>query len=190
VLYRDGQLGAAAECLGQATQRDPNDGEGWHLLGMTRWERGEPREAQQALAKAVKAARPYPPARYFLAVLYLAADRADRAVKELAELVEARPDHWEARLLKAWVGARIDKQRRAALDEARALAAADPADPRASKVLVECLQKAGLDEPGAAERKAYRALLAEPGAKRRVEEFLAATRGRYLPTQRIGRFRP
>ena len=187
VLYRDGQLGAAVECLGQATQRDGDDGEGWHLLGAALLERGEASGAGQAFNKAVRAARPYAPARYFLAVLQLASGRADRAQKELVELVKARPDHWEARLLKAWVGAQADTGRQAALAEARTLAAEDPADPRASRVLVECLDKAGLDEQAAAEQKACRALLAEPGAQRRVEEFLAATRGRYLPTRRIGR---
>ena len=124
------------------------------------------------------------------AVLCLAQGRLPDAHRELTQLIKLQPHHWEARLLWAWTGAQTDPTRPAALKQAEALAAEDPADPRALRVLIECLKSSGRPAEAADQQRACRALLKEPGAERRVAEFIAATRGSYLPTRRIGRLKP
>jgi len=184
VLLRDGQLAAAVECLAQATASDANDGEGWHLLGAALLEQDKDQEAARAFARAVRAARAYPPARYYLAVLAIAAGKRDAAGRELRALLDAQPDHFEAALLWAWLRAQDRATVQEALGAARKLAAGDPADPRAAWVLLQCLRAAGAD--AADQEPALQALLKEAGAARRLEEFTDATRGRYLPCRRIG----
>jgi tetratricopeptide (TPR) repeat protein len=186
ILLRDGQIPAAVECLGQATKEHPEDGEGWHLLGAALLEQGLPQEAAHAFGKAATAAQAYPPARYYAAMLRLARGDVKQAMRDLSELTRALPNHWEARLLMAWAGAQADPSRSAALEQARALAREDPADPRAAWVLAQCLRLAGESDALRSAEQDYERLLTEPGAKRRMEEFQAATRGQYVPALRIG----
>jgi len=185
VLYRDGQLDAAIKCLRTALEADPADGEGWHLLGAALLEKGAADKANAAFEKAIAAEKPYPPARYFLAMAALAKQDMTTASIMLDRLVKADPLHWEARLLKTWISASAPAARDHAVADARALNDEDPADPRVQFVVGHCAAKAG-DEIVAAHVKAALAqLMKEPGAKSRLEEFKAATRGEYKPPKRL-----
>jgi len=64
------------------------------------------------------------------------------------------------------------------------LADEDPADPRAAWVLWQAAAAAGQPKLAAEAKAAFEALSAEPGAKRRMDEFLAAAHGRYMPARR------
>ncbi len=187
--YRSGSLDAAVAALRQATAADAGDGEAWHLLGAALLERGQDANAQAAFGEAVKAKRPYAAARYFLALAEIAAGRNDRAATELDDLRRERPGHWEGRLLLAWLcgpAAPVGKAGGAGGHGiARRLAAEDPADPRALHVLWKACERTGAEAEGRAAKAALDSVLAEPGAQRRLEEFLSATRGRYAHPNRM-----
>jgi len=187
VQLRMGALDAGIETLRQAAAADANDGEAWHLLGAALLERGQDANAQAAFRAAVRAQRPCPAARYFLALGAITAGRADRAVQELERLaVECPWRHWEGELLRAWLlgpGAPGDGADGPRL--ARRLADEDPADPRAVYVLWKACQRAGEKGDTAAARAALDAMLAEPGAQRRVDEFISATQGRWRHPHRM-----
>ncbi len=212
VLYRAGSLDAAAAALLGAVRRDPEDGEAWHLLGATLLEQGLRQAAGAAFENALASGRPYPPARYFLALRGLGERHGTpQAIEHLRALVEARPQHREARLLLAWLEAVEQGGDEAALERAEVLATEWPArpaavprkgpsastrtesprpmgaaaDPRAQYVLWKALAKAGRPERAGEAKAAYEALAAEPGTARRMEEFLAATRGEYRPPRRM-----
>ncbi len=176
VLYRDGQLEKAGDCLRRALATDAGNGEGWHLLGCASLEQGQTETARDALEKALAAAVPYPAAHYYLALIAMRAGDTRGAVKHLADLEQTIPAHWEARLLRARLA--FD------LPAAQALVAADPADPRAAATLLACAQSAGDEALARATRQALDALSQEPGAPRRLAEFNAAARGVYLPPAR------
>jgi hypothetical protein len=95
----------------------------------------------------------------------------------LTALIETIPAHWEARLLRAWIGDNVA--------EARRLEAEDPADPRAAWVLLCAAQKSGDAETRTDAQQALNALLKEPGAARRLSEFKALTEGRFQPPARL-----
>jgi tetratricopeptide (TPR) repeat protein len=173
VLYRDGRLADAATCLSQAVATDPADGEACHLLGAALLEQGHAQEARKAFGRAVAAGRPYPPARYFLALDHMRRGGLDEAARQLERLVEAAPSHWEGRLLLAWV--ELEEGRPA---RAKRLAETAPADPRALWLRWKATRDSG-------DRDALDALLAEPGTPRRLDEFVAATAGRYVPPVRM-----
>jgi cytochrome c-type biogenesis protein CcmH/NrfG len=175
------------EALRDAAGKTPDDGEAWHLLGAALLEQGAAAEAGKAFARATKARNAYPQAGYYTALLSLAESRPRDAQTAIAVLVRDVPTCWEGRLLLAWVGTNVRTGAAAALREAEALVAEDPANPRAARVLIECLRATGHTERAADEEEALARLLREePGAKRRLDEFLAVTRGEYLPVQRIG----
>ncbi|MGD0896649.1 MAG: DUF5107 domain-containing protein [Thermoguttaceae bacterium] len=176
-----GQLGAAVATLQEATRKDANDAEAWHLLGAALTELGQPAAAQDALRKALAAEPPYPPARYYLALHALLAGNGSEALNQLDALIRQRPRHWEARLLRAAVLAPKSKERLAA---ARDLVSEDPADPRAQYVLWHAALGAGELDAAAAAHRALESLLEEEGAGRRLAEFQAAAGGVYLVPNR------
>ena len=185
VLFRDGQIAEAVRCLTKATTDDPADGEGWHLLGACLLQLGRPEKAEAAFRAAVARGDGYESARYFLAVLAVGRGDLAAARQELSRLIARDGRHWEARLLRTFLDAGQTDTRRAAVGAARGLVEEDPADPRAAGVLVECLRRAGDPSADALQHQLDR-LLREPGARRRMAEFLAATRGRYMPHARLG----
>ncbi len=188
VLYRDGQIDQAIDCLKKSTATNPEDGEGWHLLGAALLEKGEPEAATSAFQNAMRAKNPYPPANYFLALAALAKPNwkgEAEAKQALSALVEAIPQHWEARLLQAWINANRPKRQLSALESAQALATEDPADPRIQFILLHGAQHTGEKELAVAAKEALDQLLKEPGAKARLAEFEAATRGEYKAPLRI-----
>jgi len=188
VLYRDGQIDAAIACLNSAVESDPDDGEGWHLLGAALLEKGETARAHDAFSRAISAAKPYAPARYFLALEALETKDYSTASAMLATLIKEDPRHFEARLLKAWIDANAPAKAPAfALQAARALDAEDPADPRVAFVLQHCARAAGDESTVHNAAAALKQLLTEPGAPRRLEEFKAATQGRYVAPARLSR---
>ncbi|MFP4105763.1 MAG: DUF5107 domain-containing protein [Phycisphaerae bacterium] len=186
ILYRKGRLDAAIKTLRAFIQKEPADGEGRHLLGMAMLESGKPAEARKYLQQAVEAKEAYPPALYYLAVLDLAAGDETQAGKKLESLTRERPGHWEAKLLRTWLITRSNA--RQALEQAQTLAAEDPSDPRALRVLLEAAERAGDSERAKLAREALAEILKEPGAARRVEEFLAATQGRFVHPNRLKEF--
>ena len=92
---------------------------------------------------------------------------------ELAALVEAVPAHWEGKLLGAWL--------QATPAAAAACEAEDPGDPRVLAVCAHATPAAAKDYT--AELDAL--LKQEPGMQARLDQFLAATRGEYLPPARF-----
>jgi Flp pilus assembly protein TadD len=178
VLYRLGQTDDALACLTNAVAANAADGEAFHLLGVTLLEKGKTNEAASAFASAVAARNPYPAARYYRAVLALTRQDEAAARQELALLRQAIPEHWEARLLAAYVNGTVD--------EARQIEAEDPADPRAALVLAAAAKKAGDGRAAADAQAALDSLLKEPGAPARLAEFEALAQGRYLAPQRLG----
>ncbi len=188
VLYRDGQIDQAIDCLKKATAAHPDEGEGWHLLGAALLEKGEPEAATSAFQNAIAAKNPYPPAHYFLALAALAQPNwkgEAEAKQALSALIKAIPQHWEARLLQAWINTNSPKSQLSALESAQALANEDPADPRIRFILLSGDQHIGSQQLTAAAKEALDQLLKEPGAKARLAEFEAATRGEYKAPQRI-----
>jgi len=109
---------------------------------------------------------------YYAAIGWIHAEDHGHAEAVLKRLLAARPQHWEARLLLAYLEATDADE--PDTTRIKALAAEDPADPRVQWVL----KRAGL--PSEVGR-----MLEEPGAPRRLEEFVAATRGTYLPPRRM-----
>ena len=187
VLYRAGQLNEAVECLGQAVQADPDDGEARHLLGAALLESGSRTGSAAAFGEAVRAERPYAPARYFLALDALAGGSRAEAVRQLRVLVAERRAHWEGRLLLAYLEATAPGASAGSLDAAAALEAEDPADPRVQYVLWKGAAHVGAAAAAAAAKAILDRLLTEGGAPRRLAEFQAATRGEYLAPYRPGR---
>jgi tetratricopeptide (TPR) repeat protein len=177
VLYRLGRTDEALACLKKAVEAGQKDGEAWHLLGAALLEKGNTNEAASAFARAVAAEKPYLPARFYLALLALGRNDPGAAQKELTALRQAIPQHWEARLLTAFLSGSVA--------EARALESEDPADPRAAWVLLQTAKKAGETETAAAAQTALEALMKEPGAGDRVAEFEVLTQGRYAPPKRL-----
>jgi hypothetical protein len=99
--------------------------------------------------------------------------------------VEEQPHNWEARLLQAWVQAMRPLKGNGAVALAEAMAEEDPADSRVQYTLWRGATR--LEQPGTAEaaKSALDALLEGPDAQRRLDEFVAATRGEYLPPRRM-----
>ena len=185
MLLRLGRLLEAAACLSVATLTDGDDGEAWHLLGAVALEQGRAAMAAVALDRAMSAAKPYPRAAYFRAIAALAAGDRAAASRLLANLAAAQPDSWEARLLRAWVDSGIAGAKARARRDALALEAQDPADPRAKWVAIQCASAAGDSARAAKMNLALQQLLQEPGARRRLVEFRAATQGRYVHPARL-----
>ena len=191
--YRAGLLAEAIKTLKAVTDADANSGQAWHLLACALLEpspTGAPLEAQQkqaaaAFAKALSAAQPYAPARYFVALMSLGGGDAAAARQELAALLKDCPAHWEGRLLKTWLDAQDAATRPAALAALAAMDADDPADPRVQFARMFAAQPAGDAALAATAREAYTQLAKEAGASRRLREFNAATRGVYYPPQRM-----
>ncbi|MFP4054144.1 MAG: tetratricopeptide repeat protein [Phycisphaerae bacterium] len=187
IQYRKGHLDAAVETLSAFTQANPGRGEGWHLLGIAHLEKNHPAEARKALAEALDANSPYPPAGYYLALLDIADGKPASAAGRLAKLIEKNPRHWEARLLGTWLVADTDPAQ--ALADARKLTAEDPADPRALTVLEHAAGKAGNRKLAARTADALKRICREePGAQRRTKEFLSATEGEYRHPNRLKSF--
>jgi len=185
VLYRDGQLDKAIECLQEAVRNDPADGEAWHLLAAALLEAGLPADAKITFDRAATAGKPYAPAWYFCALTAIANNDTAGAAQMLGKLVRADPRNWEGRLLKAYLEAHLHAARRQALTDALALGAEDPADPRAQFVLAHCARAAGDENLAAQAETALEQLMKEPGAETRLKEFEAATRGEYKPPKRL-----
>ncbi len=194
--------------------RDAARAEASHLLGATLLELGKPAAAQVAFARAADGASghqkraeagpvrdAYPPARYYLAVLLLggekkAGQRRGRAVAHLEKLLKQNPRHWEGRLLRAYLLGLADgrdlgpaelvsgRSPQPGPSAAEKLAAADPADPRALWVFHQALRVAEKADEAAAANKALDRMLEEPGARKRLDEFIAATKGEYVPLNR------
>ena len=177
LLYRDGCIESAVDCLREAARRDPDDGEAWHLLGAALLEAGWHEEAMAAFQRATDSHPPYCPAGYYLALGALREGDCVRAERNLKELWAAEPTHWEARLLLAWVLSRKPGTREEAWRRARAIETEDPADPRAVFVLAACARARGFEEEARQAEAALERLLLEPGAARRLAEFETATRG-------------
>ena len=186
LLYRDGYLDAAARCLEAAASADPDDGEAWHLLGAALLELGRADEAGQALARALSAGRPYAPAGYLLAVEALRSGDRAGAEEPLAALLEAVPGHWEARLLRIAVLTEQADRLGEAEDAATEADLEDPADPRLAYLRWQIACRQGNREAEAERKAAWDALMAEPGAKARLEEFKAAALGEYRAPKRLG----
>ncbi len=188
VLYRDGQIDRAIECLKKATAANPDEGEGWHLLGAALLEKGEQEASTAAFQNAIAAKNPYLPANYFLALAALSQPHLKgeaEAKQALSALIKAIPQHWEARLLQAWINANSPNAKVSSLDAAQLLATEDPADPRVQFILRQGAQRTGSQKLAATAQEALDQLLKEPGAKVRLAEFEAATRGEYKAPARI-----
>ena len=174
---RGGNLSGAVNTLTTRTTDAPEDGAAWYYLGVTRLEQGQTTTARGHFESALAASQPHAPANYFLALRAIADDRPGDAVAKLAALLTARPAHFEAALLRA---ALLAAQGDAA--PARALLAREPADPR----LWEVIARAENGDPGSEAAEIRDRLLLEPGAPRRLEEFLKALDdGAYLPPLRL-----
>lgn len=188
LLYRDGQIDRAIDCLKKATAANPDDGEGWHLLGAALLEKGEREASTQAFQNAIAAKNPYHPANYFLALAALAKPNWQgeaEAKQALSVLIEAIPQHWEARLLQAWINTNGPNRQVSALDSLQSLATEDPADPRIQFILLHAAQQTGSQKLAAASKAALDQLLKEPGSQVRLAEFEAATRGEFKAPARI-----
>ena len=185
VAYFLGRTDQAVADLREFLAADADCGEGWHLLGAALVETGKADEAEDAFRRAVQAKDPYPPARYFLALSATASGRGAEAVEQLRQLAAAMPAHWHGRLLAAYLAATgPDKAKRSA-GPARLLAAEDPADPRARYVLWKAAAAVGDEDAARAAESAFRSMMAEPGAAERLDQFVAATHGRYAPPRRV-----
>ncbi|MCC5829795.1 MAG: DUF5107 domain-containing protein [Phycisphaeraceae bacterium] len=188
IAYRLGRMEPAVETLTRFTEKHPDVGEGWHLLGMAMLEDGKVEAAGEALDRALAAESPWPGAAYHRAILDLAGGRADAALNRLSRLIEAQPGHYEARLLHTKLLARQGDRRDDALGQARKLEERDPADPRAAYVLMRITET--LDDE-AAHRRAldgFNRLMKEPGAQRRLNEFQQAGKGRFIHPARLQSF--
>jgi len=183
--YRAGMLPEAIKTLRAVVAADAGNAQAWHLLGCALLESQQQKDAEAAFGQAISAPIPYPPARYFLALLALRRGDAKAANEQLASLGKERPGHWEGRLLKVWLNAQNASSSGAALAALTGMEQEDPADPRVQLVLVECAELAGNQEMAARARDALAQLAREPGAWRRLREFNAATRGVYYPPQRM-----
>ncbi len=184
IALRAGNLKAAIEHLTKATEAEPNDGEAWCLLGVAQLESGaETQVVSRALTRAVEAQPPCAEAWYYLALLALGGDEADfdTARPHLIALHQARPRHWEGRLLHAWLDGAEDQM----TNRAKELIEEDPADPRAMWVLVQCAEAAKDDKLKSWAEAELAKLMKAPGAERRLDEFIAATKGRYMPPMRM-----
>jgi len=184
VLLRDGQVVAAEACLRAALEKTPDDGEGRHLLGAALLESGKTDAAAAAFQEALTAKDAYPAAGYLLAVTMLAKGQTNAAQAALAKVVEARPAHVQARLLHTWL--LCGKDPSAAVREAERIQAADPADPRGVAVLERAREAAGRPVEALAAQRDLAEPCANPGARLRLDEFLAATRGEYRAPLRRG----
>ena len=206
ILYRLGRLKEAEKCLETVVKSEPDDGEAWYFLGLVRQDLSpnDPDKSQVAFTNALAASRPYPAAHYFAALncLHRPEYRQQRqeasaatfnhvdapgypaALAHLDQLLALRPNHFEGRLLKAWLECQMTTKRAEGLAALKQLDTEDPADPRIQMALAECADLAGDDALAAGARRNLRALSAEPGAWRRLNEFDAETRGIYQPPRR------
>lgn len=176
-----GRLADAVQTLNRVTEEDPGNGEAWHLLGAALLEQNDA-AAGRAFEKALRAEQPYAPAGYYLALTELLGGDLRAAAGQLERLVEERPNHWEARLLLAWVATQRGEK---GIATVRDLIREDPADPRARYILWVAAAGAGDKALAAGAKAALDALLEEPWAARRLSEFQAATRGVYLAPNRM-----
>jgi hypothetical protein len=170
LLCLEGMLDEAAEDLILTTERNPDDGEGWHMLGAIALEKGRPAEAAPHFARALESARPYAHARLGMALTALARDDMKTASAHLDALVESRPANFTARSLRAWIAVAARENGRG--ERLAALSREDSADPRVAWL---CL----LNDPGDRNQETIARLLQEPGAAARLTEFQAMTRGQY-----------
>lgn len=174
---RSGNLSGAATTLTTRTSSAPEDGAAWYYLGVTRLEQGQTATAYGHLETALSAAQPHAPANYFLALRAIAANRPADAVAKLDALLAARSGHFEAALLRAGLLAAEGQNA-----PARALLSREPADPR----LWEVIARAESADPTSEAALIRDRLLEEPGAPRRLQEFLEALDdGVYLPPLRV-----
>lgn len=185
VQVRLGRIDEAINTLTALTHDEPGGGEAWHLLGVALLESGASERAATAFEQALAADTPYPAAGYMQALQRIAAGDDTAAAQALERVIDAVPLHWEARLLLASVESRLPESADRAAAAARAMAAEDPADPRAAAVLVTAETAAGNTDAAERAGAALDALSQEAGAARRLREFDAATRGDYLPPLRI-----
>jgi hypothetical protein len=176
-----GRIDEAIDTLREHLRQVPDCGEGWHLLGCALLEAGRSDESLDALSRAVTVTDPYPAARYYLALHRLADGRRDDAVAQLQDLTAAMPSHWQGRLLLAYLAGTEDGE----IGPARALVREDPADPRAWYVLAATANACDMPGLHRSARRTLASLLSEQGAKSRLDEFEAATHGRYVPAKRL-----
>lgn len=174
---RSGNLTGAVDTLTTRTGSTPGDGAAWYYLGVARLEQGQSATAYGHFANALSAAQPHAPANYFLALRAIADERPTDAIAKLEALLDARPGHFEAALLRAGLLAALGQSA-----PGRALLSREPADPR----LWEVIARAESSDPDAAAATIRARLLQEPGAPRRLQEFLKALdEGVYLPPLRV-----
>lgn len=174
---RAGNLAGAVDTLTTRTNSTPEDGAAWYYLGVTRLEQGQANTAGTHFENALAAAQPHAPAHYFLALRAIADSRSADAVAKLDALLDARPAHFEAALLRA--GILANKGDSAA---ARALLAREPADPR----LWEIIARAESGNPASEAAGIRDRLVLEEGAPRRLEEFRKALDdGAYMAPLRV-----
>lgn len=174
--YRDGQLDNAINTLTAAATADPADGEAQLLLALAHWEKDNLPAARPLIAAAVK--NNHTPAAYYAALLALADKDTPKALALLTN-DQGHPIHHEARLLSAaLLTTTTEKPLPDSLNqELAALDTLDPADPRLQWI------RAQANLPGAQE--ALTALLKEPGAQKRIDEFTAALQGQYTHPRRM-----
>lgn len=179
VLYRDGQLEAAKTDLQAYLVSNPGSGEAWHLLGAVLLEEGEPEAADEAFKQALTVDEPYVFAHFFLALSRLRAEDNEGAYTHLRTLLEAAPNHWDARLFAAYLAPRTDA--------AHALTREDPASLHAWVVLQAVAERVGENKLAALAEGKVKRLGKEPGAAARLAEFEDLLRGVYRHPARLKR---
>jgi tetratricopeptide (TPR) repeat protein len=122
---RWGELGLAEPRLMQALQRDPQNAEGWHALGLVRVQSGDLDGANDAYSAGLRADPRAVEDHVGLATVALLRGNAALALSEYDAIVSARPRLGDAQLGRAWalvkLGRLDDAQR--ALNHARELGA-------------------------------------------------------------------
>ncbi|MFP4105797.1 MAG: DUF5107 domain-containing protein [Phycisphaerae bacterium] len=178
VLLRDGQITAAVACLNKAAEKDK--GEGTYLLGMALLEQGKRAEARKALETA--ADNGYHAARYYLALMDLADGNTDAARQQVRTLYMTKNrEHWQARRLHAYLVA-LDKKN---LEPLQVMAEIAPGDLYTQAAIAKAAGKTGDEQARKAAEQAIEKLSREPGAAKRLKEFLGVLEGKYPIPPRI-----
>ncbi len=214
VLYRDGQLDKAIDCLKKAVAANADDGEAVGLLGCALLERGNQQIAAYNRIKADVEAQQVTSLAIFATILDAGKRDLADAQTAFTAATKAKQPYAPAHYFLA-LRALKDKDSKKALSELEATLAAtpgnweakllrawvsakdmtavaaleneDPADPRVLTVKIKTAQALGDKEANnAAQLELDKLLKQEPGAARRVQEFEAATKGEYLPPARLG----
>lgn len=174
---RAGFIAEARRTLFGRIGNAPGDGAALYYLALVEMERGQTATAWGHFESALAATEPHPPANYFLALRAIGEGRAVDAIAKLDALLAARPANFEAALLRAGLLAADGDAA-----TARALLAREPADPR----LWEVIARAESGDPSSSAAEIRDRLLMEPGAPRRLDEFLSALDdGVYITPLRI-----